>query len=96
MTKTPARQHPSYSPKSSTFLNEVRRAMRLKHMSHRMEPSYLYYILWFIRFPGKRHPHEMGVEEIRAYLSHLATDKNVEAAPMGSQFPHLAVLKAIG
>jgi integron integrase len=79
MTKTPARQHPSYSPKSS-FLNEVRRVMRLKHMSRRTETSYLYYILRFIRFHGKRHPHEMGVEEIRAYLSHLATDKNVAAS----------------
>ena len=65
MTKTPARQHPSYSPKSSTFLNEVRRAMRLKHMSHRMEPSYLYYILWFIRFPGKRHPPSTEFSEAR-------------------------------
>ena len=39
MTKTPARQHPSYSPKSSTFLNEVRRVMRLKHMNGSLVPT---------------------------------------------------------
>ncbi len=54
--------------------------LRPKHMSRRTEASYLYYILRFIRFHGKRHPHEMGVEEIRTYLSHLATDKNVAAS----------------
>jgi hypothetical protein len=75
MTETPARQHPSHSLKSSPFLNEVRRVMRLKRMSRRTEASYLYYILDFIRFHGKRHPCEMGVEEIRVYLSHLATER---------------------
>lgn len=42
------------------FLNEVRRALRLKHLSHRAEASYLCYILGFICFHGKRHPKEMG------------------------------------
>ncbi len=66
-----------YSPKTSPFLNEVRNVLRLKDMSRRTETSYVYCILDFIRFHGKRHPNEMGVEEIRAYLSHLATKKNV-------------------
>lgn len=69
-----------YSPKTSPFLNEVRNVLRLKHMSRRTETSYVYYILDFIRFHGKRHPNEMGVEEIRAYLSHLATKNNVAAS----------------
>ncbi len=69
-----------YSPKTSPFLNEVRNVLRLKHMSRRTETSYMYYILDFIRFHGKRHPKEMGAEEIRAYLSHLATEGNVAAS----------------
>ncbi len=55
-----------YSSKTSPFLNEVRNVLRLKHMSRRTETSYVYYILDFIRFHSKRHPNEMGVEEIRA------------------------------
>ncbi|MFM6410028.1 MAG: site-specific integrase, partial [Microcystis sp.] len=31
-------------------------------------------------FHQKKHPREMGGEEIRAFLTHLAVDKNVAAA----------------
>jgi hypothetical protein len=75
MSDTSAERRPPYRPKSSPFLNEVRRVMRLKHMSRRTEASYPHYILDFIRFCSNRHPPEMGVDEIRVYLSHLATDK---------------------
>jgi hypothetical protein len=34
----------------------------------------------FIRFHGKRHPRELGVGEIRAYLSYLPTEKDVAAS----------------
>jgi len=51
--------------------------MRLKHFSLKAEKSYIYYIRDFIVFHNKRHPREMGVAEIRAYLSHLAVEKNV-------------------
>ena len=71
---------PSYSPSESPFLNQVRQRIRLKHMSRRTEKSYIYYILDYIYFHNKRHPQDMGVEEIRAYLSHLATDKKVAAS----------------
>lgn len=71
---------PRYSTKSSPLLNEVRRAIRLKHFSRNTEVSYLYYMVDFIRFHSKRHPKDMGVDEIRAYLSNLATDKHVAAS----------------
>ncbi|HEY9649127.1 MAG TPA: site-specific integrase [Coleofasciculaceae cyanobacterium] len=58
------------------LLDRVRQAIRLKHFSLKTEKSYLYYIKDFILFHNKRHPREMGVEEIRAYLSHLAIELN--------------------
>jgi integron integrase len=54
--------------------------MRLRHMSHRTEASYLHYILDYIRFNDKRHPAQMGVDEVRKYLSHLAIEKEVAAS----------------
>ena len=69
-----------YSTKTSPLLNEVRKTIRLRHMSRRTETSYVYYILDYIRFHGKRHPKELGADEIRAYLSHLATEGNVAAS----------------
>ncbi len=48
-------------------------------MSRRTEKSYIYYILDYIYFHNHKDPEEMGVEEIRTYLSHLAIEKKVAA-----------------
>ena len=39
-----------------------------------------YYILDHIRFHDKQHPRALGPDEVRDYLSHLATDKYVAAS----------------
>jgi len=54
--------------------------MRFKHFSHRTENAYWHWIKGFILFQQKRHPREMGAAEVQAYLSHLASDKNVAPA----------------
>jgi len=51
--------------------------MRLNRYSPRTEAAYVEWIKRFIRFHGVRHPQEMGVEEVKAFLSHLATQMNV-------------------
>jgi hypothetical protein len=50
--------------------------MRLRQMSHRPDASYLHYIVEFMRFQGKRYARELGIGEIRAYLSYQATEKD--------------------
>lgn len=50
----------------------------------RTEEAYVNWIRRFIRFHNKRHPHEMGTPEIRAFLAHLATESNV-ATPTQDQ-----------
>ena len=45
------------------FLDEVRRALRLRHYSIRTEQTYLDRIRQFILVHRKRHPHEMGEVE---------------------------------
>ncbi len=67
------------SPRPS-LLDQVRSAIRLRHYSIRTEEAYLSVIRRFILYHKKRHPKEMGVDEIRQYLSHLATDGNVAAS----------------
>jgi integron integrase len=42
--------------------------------------SYPYYILDDSRFHGKRHPCQLGIADIRGYLTHLAGDKHVAAS----------------
>lgn len=54
--------------------------IRLNHYSIRTEKSYWYWIRYFIRFHGMRHPSELGPAEVNAFLSWLATDRQVAAA----------------
>ncbi|HSY19330.1 MAG TPA: integron integrase [Candidatus Acidoferrales bacterium] len=59
---------------------QLREVMRFRHCSPRTEAAYWHWIKGFILFHGKRHPREMHAVEVRAYLSHLAVEKNVAAA----------------
>lgn len=61
----------------SPFIESIRRDMRLRGYSMRTEKSYLYWIRFYIHFIGKRHPKDAGAQEVKAFLSHLASDRNV-------------------
>ena len=64
----------------SKLLDRVSAIARLKHLSIRTEKAYRQHIKCFIIFHKLRHPEEMAEDEIRAYLSHLASDLNVAAS----------------
>ncbi len=59
---------------------QVGEVMRFKHFSHRTESAYWHWIKGFILFHQKRHPRELGAKEVQAYLSHLASERNVATA----------------
>lgn len=61
------------------LLERVRERIRVKHYSRSTEKTYLYWIRWYIHFHGLRHPQEMGAAEVEAFLSHLATQREVAA-----------------
>lgn len=62
------------------LLDRVRLALRVRHYSLRTEEAYLAWIKRYILFHGKRHPLEMGAEEVTAFLSALATRGAVAAS----------------
>ena len=62
------------------LLDRVREALRVRHMSLRTEKAYLHWIRRYILFHGKRHPREMGEQEINGFLTHLAVDGQVSAS----------------
>lgn len=62
---------------------QVRAVIRLRHLSYRTEQSYCYVIKPFISYRNKRHPSEMGAEEVTAYLTRLARDRQVNISPNG-------------
>lgn len=59
---------------------QVGEVMRFKHYSGRTEESYWQWIGRYILFHAKRHPKEMGANEVRVFLSHLATTERVAGA----------------
>jgi integron integrase len=59
---------------------QLREVMRFKHFSQRTAAAYWHWIKGFILYHGKRHPREMHAAEVRAYLSHLAAEREVAAA----------------
>jgi integron integrase len=63
-----------------TLLDAVRREMRTRHLSLRTEQQYVYWIRWFVRHHGRRHPRDMGAAEVQAFLSMLATERRVSAS----------------
>ena len=65
---------------SSRLLDQVRERIRYCHYSLRTEQSYVYWIRFFIRFSGLRHPRAMGVQEVEAFLTHLASERKVSPA----------------
>ncbi len=62
------------------LLDQVRQQIRVRHMSRSTEKSYVHWIRHFIHFHGKRHPKELGTDEVNAFLSHLATHRKVSAS----------------
>lgn len=69
-----------HSNKNPRFLGSVRDTIRRKHYSIRTEEAYLYWIKQFILFHEKRHPKDMGTQEVEEFLTHLAVNKKVAAS----------------
>lgn len=65
---------------SPKLLDQVRGKIRLKHYSIRTEQAYLDWIKRFILFHGKRHPKDMGPQDVEAFLTHLAVQGKVAAS----------------
>ena len=61
----------------SPFIEQIRQELRLRQYSLRTEKSYLYWIKGYILFHRKQHPDNMGVEEVKSFLSWLANDRHV-------------------
>ena len=67
-------------PPPRKLLDRVRDRIRVKHYSYRTEETYVQWIRRFILFHNKRHPSEMGGDEVNAFLTYLAVDENVAAS----------------
>jgi integron integrase len=74
------------------LLDQVRARIRARHYSHRTEESYTRWIKRFIFFHNKRHPRQLGAPEVEAFLSGLATVRNVSASTQNQALAALLFL----
>ena len=77
------------------LLDQVRAALRVKHYSLRTEQTYTYWIKFFIRWSGMRHPADMGAAEVEAFLSMLATQRQVSSSTQNQALAALLFLYKI-
>ena len=74
------------------LLDRVRHAVRVRHLARSTEKAYVYWTRRFILHHNKRHPLEMGKQEVEAFLTHLAVDQHVSASTQNQAFSALLFL----
>ncbi len=62
------------------LLEQLRDHLRSRHYSLRTEESYLDWVRRYVLFHDKRHPRDLGVDALLAFLNHLAVELNVSAS----------------
>ena len=70
---------------SARLLDQVRERIRYMHYSLKTEKAYLYWVRFFVHWSatqagGMRHPRDMGVLNVEAFLSMMANERKVSAS----------------
>ena len=74
------------------LLAQLRDRIRMRHYSLRTERTYAHWVTRFIAFHRMRHPKDMGAAEVTAFLSSLATERNVAASTQNQALSALLFL----
>jgi integron integrase len=86
---------PDYSPapgRAPRLLEQVRHRVRFRHYSRRTEEAYVHWAWRYVVYHGKRHPRELGPEQLTAFLSSLANDRHVSASTQNQALSALLFL----
>ena len=76
------------------LLDQLRTFMRARRYSLRTEEAYLDWIRRFILFHGKRHPRDLGEQEITEFLTDLALHRHVAASTQNQALSPLLFMVA--
>ncbi len=74
------------------LLQSLRSNLRLRQYSPRTEEAYTSWTRRYVRFHGLRHPEQLGVEEVRSFLLHLAEDRHCAPATLAQALAALLFL----
>ena len=65
------------TPRPPGLIQRYREELQARHDAKRTVATYAQWLRRFLRFHSRRHPREMGSEEVNAFLTHLAVDLQV-------------------
>lgn len=73
----PGESDTSSHPRPPRLLDQVRQAIRARHMSPQTKKAYTSWVRRFVLFHDKRHPRELGEAQVDQFLSWLVTARHV-------------------
>ena len=82
----------SDSASSPSLLDRVRARFHRKGYSYRTEQSYTRWIVRYVKYHDTTHPQHLDKQEVRAYLSYLATDRHLAASTQNQALSALLFL----
>ena len=71
-------QAQNHKPKK--LLDQYRDHIRIKQYSPRTEKTYIHWVREYILYHNKRHPREMGMDEINQFITHLVVERKASAS----------------
>src|SRR5574341_944977 len=74
------------------LLQSLRANLRLRHFSPRTEEAYSGWVRRYVRFHRLRHPADLGEAEVKAFLTHLAVDRQLAPSTLAQALAALLFL----
>ena len=86
------RTPPPTTDSAPSLLDRVHATCRRRHFSRHTETSYRRWIIRYVRFHDTTHPRDLDASDARAFLNHLAVDRNVAASTQNQALSALVFL----
>jgi len=74
------------------LLDRVRLTCQRRQYSYHTEKAYVRWVIRFVRFHDTTHPRRLDADDVRAFLTHLAADRNVAASTQNQALNALTFL----
>jgi site-specific recombinase XerD len=80
------------TPRPPGLIQRYREELQARHDAKCIVATYEKWLRRFLRFHGMRHPREMGSEEVNAFLTHLAVERQVSPSTQNQALSALLFL----
>lgn len=80
------------APGPPRLLDQVRQAIRVRHLARNTERAYVHWVKRFVLFHERRHPRDMAEPEVMAFLTSLAVRDHVAASTQNQALAALLFL----